>query len=444
MAFQSGRERLQTIIARYKSEIESKHGKSVDQLREEREKRIYDVLNLRMPDRTPTTMQSGVFACRYAGIPLSAMYYDPIAYAEACLKTIVDFEPDTTGSIASGNSGLVNELLDIRSQRWPGGNLPPDVPYQFVEGEYMKPEEYDLFLSDPSDYVFRHYLPRVYGTFEPLAQLPPFRNFVGGGVAGFLAVLGKPEYRLLVERLGRAVQEQEKLMHETAELNRLMDQLGYPSMLSRGARSGGIMGAPFDAVSDFLRGMKGAMLDMYRCPDKLLAACDKILEWRIAEARPARADSKGHAPRMFMPLHRGSDGFMSIKQFEKFYWPGLKKAIMTNIELGYIVEPFFEGAWDDRLEYLLELPKGKVVFWTEKTNIFRAKEILGKHMCIQGGVPPSLLSAGSPQDVEDYCKKLIQVVGKDGGYILSCGSAIDEARPENLKAMIDSARKYHY
>jgi len=48
---------------------------------------------------------------------------------------------------------------------------------------------------------------------------------------------------------------------------------------------------------------------------------------------------------MFMPLHRGSDGFMSIKQFEKFYWPGLKKAIMTNIELGYIVEPFFEGAW---------------------------------------------------------------------------------------------------
>ena len=135
---------------------------------------------------------------------------------------------------------------------------------------------------------------------------------------------------------------------------------------------------------------------------------------------------------------------MSIKQFEKFYWPGLKKAILTNIELGYIVEPFFEGAWDDRLEYLLELPKGKVVFWTEKTNIFRAKEILGKHMCIQGGVPPSLLSAGSPQEVEEHCKKLIQIVGKDGGYILSCGSAIDEAKPENLRAMIDSTRKYHY
>ena len=271
MTFESGKERLQALIKQYRSEIESRHGKSIDEIREERENRIDNVLNLRVPDRVPTTMQSGVFACRYTGIPLSAMYYDSIAYAQACLKTIVDFEPDTSGSITSGNSGMVNEFLDVRSQRWPGGNLPPDVPYQFVEGEYMKPEEYDLFLSDPSDYVFRYYLPRVYGTLEPLAKLPPFHNFVGGSFAGVLRLLGKPEYRQLIDRLARAVQEQEKLIRESAELNALMDQLGYSSHLSRGARSGGIMGAPFDAVSDFLRGMKGAMIDMYRCPDKLLS-----------------------------------------------------------------------------------------------------------------------------------------------------------------------------
>jgi hypothetical protein len=122
MTFESGRQRLQTLIARYKSEIESKHGKSVDQLREEREKRIYDVLNLRMPDRTPTTMQSGVFACRYAGIPLSTMYYDPLSCK--CRKPSLI----STGHYRIdrfGNSGLVNELLDI-SQRW-RERLPPDV-----------------------------------------------------------------------------------------------------------------------------------------------------------------------------------------------------------------------------------------------------------------------------------------------------------------------------
>jgi len=57
-----------------------------------------------------------------------------------------------------------------------------------------------------------------------------------------------------------------------------------------------------------------------------------------------------------MPLHRGSEGFMSRKQYETFYWPGLKKALLANIEMGYTPMPFFEGKCDDRLEYLLEIP----------------------------------------------------------------------------------------
>jgi uroporphyrinogen-III decarboxylase len=133
---------------------------------------------------------------------------------------------------------------------------------------------------------------------------------------------------------------------------------------------------------------------------------------------------------------------MSKKQFEKFYWPGLKKAILKAIELGYIVAPVFEGIWDDRLEYLLELPKGKVTFWTENTDIYRAKEVLGDHMCIQGGVPPTLLQAGSTQDVEEHCKKLIKDIGKDGGLIVFPTSSMDFARPDNVKAMVDTVKKY--
>jgi len=184
------------------------------------------------------------------------------------------------------------------------------------------------------------------------------------------------------------------------------------------------------------------MLDMYRCPDKLLAACDRILQWRLAQAVPARPDSKGNLPRAGMPLHRGSDGFMSRSQFEKFYWPTLKKAIVANVELGYISAPFWEGIWDDKLEYLLELPKGKVVFHCELTDIYKAKKVIGDHMCIQGGIPPTILQTGSPQDIEDLCRKLIKTVGKNGGFILGPGSAIDYAKPENIKAMVDSAKKY--
>ena len=441
------------------AEIEKKHGKTVDQLREEREKRVSDAIELRVPDRVPVNVGTGVFAARYAGLPASAMYYDHAAYAEASKKMLLYFEPDN-GGMGVGSSGLVLGLLDCKQYLWPGGNLPPDGTYQFVEGEYMKADEYDRFLSDPADFIVRDYLPRTYGAFKPLVDLPPFGHLVGPKelasiiymlyrpdfkvLTSILKSLSRPEFEELLRLLDRVEQEQQRLGKMAVAFGAELARLGFPGGGGAGAPAGGSgsLFAPFDSISDRLRGMRGAMLDMFRRPEKLLTACDKILEWEMSVAVPAKRDARGSPVRAGMPLHRGSDGFMSLKDFEKFYWPTLKKAIEAKVELGYTATPFFEGIWDDRLEYLLDLPKGKVVFYCEKTDVFKAKKILGGHMCIQGGVPPTLLQAGSPSDVEEHCKKLIEIVGKDGGFILSAGSAIDFARPENIKAMVDSAKKY--
>ncbi len=217
-----------------------------------------------------------------------------------------------------------------------------------------------------------------------------------------------------------------------------MAALGYPPH----GHMGGVGGAPFDTVSDFLRGMQGTMIDMYRRPQKLIAACEKILEWRLARATPADPNKRGSPKRLFLPLHRGAEGFMSRKQFETFYWPTLKKALLASIDLGFVPMPFFEGKYGDRLEYLLELPKGKVVCHFEQTDMARAKSVLGGHLCIMGNVPSSLLQLGSPQEVEEHCKDLIETCGKGGGFILTNGSSIDEAKPGNVKAMVDSVKKY--
>jgi hypothetical protein len=288
------------------AEIEKKHGKSVDELRMEREKRIRDAMELKEPDRVPVTFNSGSFAARYAGIPNSSMYYDPVAYGEACIKVLLDFEPDSGGAAAGTNSGTMLELLGTQHQRWPGGSLPPDGTYQFVEGEYMKPDEYDAFLSDPSDFIMRVYLPRLYGTLQPLSKLTPFRNMVGGtSFIGTLSYYNSPEFKELAEKMSQAAEEQAKFTKDSADFNTKMERLGFPSQQPRGNTPGG---APFDAVSDFLRGMRGAMLDMYRCPDKLLATCDKILEWRIERSTPANPKVNGEMVRGGgAPLHRGSD-----------------------------------------------------------------------------------------------------------------------------------------
>jgi uroporphyrinogen-III decarboxylase len=133
---------------------------------------------------------------------------------------------------------------------------------------------------------------------------------------------------------------------------------------------------------------------------------------------------------------------MSLKQFEKFYWPTLKRVMIALIEAGLTPAPFFEGDYTSRLEYLLELPRGKVVGQFDTTDLAKAKQIIGNHMCIRGNLPVSLLQTGSPQEVKEYTKKLIDVVGKDGGYIMSTRGSLDEANPELVKVWVDYAKEY--
>ena len=448
---------------RLRDAIEKRTGKSPEQLRAEREKRIADAIELREPDRVPVTIAGGYFAARYCGLTASVAYYDPVTYRQALKKTALDLEPDSApGAVASGGSGPALEILDAKQTRWPGGTLPPDVTHQFVEGEYMKEDEYDLFLSDPTDFTLRYYLPRIYGALAPLAHLPPLMTGAGAAITGLVEIFTRPEFRKVADALYRAGQEQAKWRAAMAGFEDEMASLGFPTASGFGRMAGdppsspqqtifdispgglgrGVGGAPFDAVSDFYRGMRGSMLDMFRRPEKLLAACDKIMELRLARATPLEPARRTRLRRMGMPLHRGAEGFMSKEQFETFYWPGLKQAILANIELGYVAAPFFEGHFGDRLEYLLELPKGKVVCRFEHTDMARAKAILGDHFCIEGNVPSSLLQLASPAEVDEYCKNLIKACAKGGGFILSHGSSIDEAKPANVKAMIDAAKKY--
>jgi uroporphyrinogen-III decarboxylase len=133
---------------------------------------------------------------------------------------------------------------------------------------------------------------------------------------------------------------------------------------------------------------------------------------------------------------------MSLKQFDMFYWPYLMKIVNALVDKGYTPEIFFEGDYTKRLEYLTELPKGKCIARFDRTDMARAKEVLNGHICIQGNVPSSLLQTSDPEGVVQYCKWLIDVVGKDGGYIMGTGSVVDEVKPENLKAMVDFTREY--
>ena len=186
--------------------------------------------------------------------------------------------------------------------------------------------------------------------------------------------------------------------------------------------------------------MKGSMLDMFRRPDKLLRACEVILERRIAHAFPADATAKDYPPRVGMPLWRGDPVFMSEAQFKKFYWPGLKKSLQTHVDLGYIPVPFFEAKFGDRLECMLELPKGKILASIEAADAVRAKEILGGHTCLLVRCP-NTCKLWSLSQLESFLKDLIDNCGKKGGIILVIKMP-DKVQIRDMQAMLKSISEY--
>jgi len=404
--------------------------KAAVELYRERQKRLQDAVELRTPDRVPISIGLNYFPAKFTGTTTWAAYYDFPAWKEVYIKAAQYYAPDRL-LVVMNQSGTVMEALDTKQLRWPGHGVSKYHTHQFVEGEYMKAEEYDLLLGDPSDFLVRYYLPRAYGLLTPTGKLPPLNTLIN--MLPF-HVLATDEFVDMLESLTQIAREAVRWQKETSALARELTEMGFFCPMPMMA------GAPFDVISDFLRGMRGTMLDMYRCPDKLLQACEmmtKIQLDRIAQA----PDAKEFLP-VFMPLHRGAHGFMSLKQFETFYWPFLKRVTLALIHKGYTPDLFFEGNYTSRLEYIAQLPKGKAIARFDQCDMALAKRILGNKVCIAGNMPVSVLQVGTTEDVKKVCKELIDVVGKDGGYIMAPASALDEVNPENLKTMMDFTKEY--
>jgi uroporphyrinogen-III decarboxylase len=263
---------------------------------------------------------------------------------------------------------------------------------------------------------------------------------LGTNITNVSTLFASEEFAQLAGAMKKAGEASTKWSQEIGRMDIEMASLGFPNTWT--PVSGGVQ-PPFSGFSNNFRTFRGVVLDMFRQPEKLKAALNKIVEYRIATANPVvKTDGKPAIGSSAEP-HRVSDEFLSRKQFEEFVWPYWKRGIDATLNLGYdTVWMFFEGRRDNQLEYFTDFPKGSLLILFEKTDMLRAKEILGDRVCLMGNVPLPLLQLGTPQDVEEYCKKLIKVCGKGGGFILANGGGIYDAKPENMRAMVDSVKKY--
>jgi hypothetical protein len=327
------------------------------------------------------------------------------------------------------------ETTGINWFRWPGKHIDNDMSmFQFVEGEYMKGDEYREAIFDITKFMMNKWLPRCFAHLPGLAKID-FRDSMWSGHMGTFAAFSDPEVVETFNTLAKAGNQLLEWFIYLGEYQAHMkEKYGMPPLYA------GFAGAPFDSIGDSMRGTIPILTDMYDHPDELLELIDVVTEFSIKDII---ASSSGKAvPYVWYWLHKGVDDFMSDEQFKTFYWPSLRRSLTEVAEAGLTPMVYVEGAVNRRLEYLTEVPAGKVIYNFEFIDMAAAKKVLGGHSCIAGNVKAFTLSYGSKEDTVNEVKKLIDICAPGGGYILDTGTMVDDAKIENIEAMFDTVETY--
>ncbi|MFL7870481.1 MAG: uroporphyrinogen decarboxylase family protein, partial [Anaerolineales bacterium] len=408
------------------SEAEANYKERIDRLR-----KIYDM----EPHDRPIAdafMGANEYVARRKGIK----GVDIVYHHEKLFEPFVEFHKEFQPDVAVGMlpyPGKSWDILDFQLYVWGGQKLSKNSVIQAVEGEYMKPEEYQDFIADPTAFWLKQYLPRAYPALAPLAMLPDFpRISESVDTIDLLLPFAMPPFQEMLQKLTEAAGELMKVLGEVGKTMGTIAAEGFPSMGLN------IVKTPFDYLGDTLRGTKGILMDMFRRPDDLLAACEAYVPVLI-KAIVGASDRSG-APAALYVLHKGADAFMSKEQFEKFYWPTWKQVMLGLYEEGITSYLFIEGAYNQRLEYLAEMPEKSLVCHFDQTDMKRVKEVLSDKFIIAGNVPPSLMTAGTVDDVRTYCNDLVELYADAPAYIMAHGCYFENTTDEKMRAFFDSVK----
>ncbi len=399
-------------------------------------KRVMDAVRVSEPDRVPIVPVFQAFPIYYANTCTIKEAMEDFSKASHAYDVFYEhFQPDLGWDPILFYPTNYMESSDITWFRWPGKHIEDhNTMYQYVEGEYMKADEYPEAIADMTKFMMNKWIPRSFGNLKGLAKVD-FRNSMWFGHMGEFAAFSDPEVIASLEALVKTGKQLNEWFANLGSYGQKMkDVLGIPLLYA------GFAYAPFDMIGDSMRGTVEILMDMYDRPEELLALIDVVTDFAIKDT--IAGCSGKSTPFVWFWLHKGVDEFMSDEQFKKFYWPSLLKYITAVAGAGLTPVLYVEGAYNSRLEYLKEVPPNKCIFSFEYTDMKNAKKALGGHSCIMGNVPAVTLSYGSKQEVVDYCKMLIDTCAGGGGFIMDSGTMIDDAKTENIEAMFETTLTY--
>ncbi len=363
--------------------------------------RLWAAIRLEKTDRVPIVPQlMPEPAAHLTGTTLARVAADNAAALDAILKTF-----DEYGGWDSIYPGAYTPLqlqalgADPMKVRIPGRDLPDDYMWQLVEEEVLQPQDYDKISEMGFDRFYHEdYLARI-------------SNLTKDDVNREMGALLTTGVRFLAECDKRKVK---------------------PFFMGTGMH-------PFFTLS-LMRSMVAFTKDLYYHPEPVERAIKRMTADVIASQIPfAKEFGLGT---LLITEERACAYFYPPRVFERFWWPYTKQIVSAFWSEGIVTIFHLDQCWDKNIRYFCELPKGSFVLELDsKTDIFAAKDVLRGHACFHGDVPAALLSVGTPDEVRDYCRRLISGAGDDGGLILGSGCAVPcNVKPENFRAMIETGK----
>ncbi len=393
--------------------------KDAETLYGERLKRYTTAMRNGKPDMIPIRPFVAEFTAKYAGYNCQQVTQDYNMAFEAAVKCAADFDWDAVVANMVYVWAGITQAAGLKYYAVPGVDLDVDTGFQYrepPEGKaFMQPDEYDALIADPTGFLFNVWLPRVSTDAVAPGETNTFRNnmsFLKGGMAmmNYFTAFGP-------------------------QIARLKNECGTVSAIA------GILKAPLDILGDKLRGYIGLCMDLLERPDKVLAACEALMP-HLTSVALSGADPDKNVP-VGLWMHRGCVPFVSHEHFERIYWPTLKPIIQEINKAGHQVLFYAEGNWNHHLDSFAELADGSIVYHVDNADIFEVHKKLGDKFCLSGGVPNYLLGYGTEDEVRQVCRKIIDGVAKDGGYIMDASAIVqNDAKVENIRAMTEFTREY--
>ena len=400
--------------------------------------RIKTALALGQPDRVPVTPFFDGVMTRMTGGSYADHFYDFQKAGNCAIEFVKKYPNVDAACIPQFFSGVANELAGTRMIDWPGKpetSVDKYSTHQIHEIVLLEPEEYPELLSDYTGFMLRKYIPRAFPNIQGTQNV----FFADGTMmdSSMLNGLYNPKTLEALDLIRKIGEENNKAFGATMQFTGAMINLGYPTMIT------GASEAPYDILGDYFRGTLGIFEDI---TDEdiypyVVETVNRFADMQIGRLQYLRFLDVPFKC-VFFPLHKGMDGFMNDKQYEELYWKPLKKIILALIDMDVTPWIYGEGPYDTRIDFLTDVPKGKVLYHFEKVDMKRAKEKLSGIACISGNLSISRMEFGTKQQIIDDTKYLLDNCAPGGGYMFDFDGCLENAKEENLDAMFETLEKY--